>query len=167
MEECDESESELLFARQKPSVSSLLGSTRRPTVLLLLWLLQIYSQFTTHTNTIEIKMRFSCAFLAMLSSVVVANGFAPIRPAAFTRGGRYVKKCAKVQTADPISTETHTLFHPFYSLPMSTTEEPKTEGKKAGDDAPPVNIGWDSHKPVVSHFVASRRKFWCRSLAPQ
>jgi len=44
------------------------------------------------------------------------------------------------------------------SLPMSTTEEPKTEakkaeepvvGKKAGKDAPPVNIGWDSHKPVV------------------
>lgn len=37
---------------------------------------------------------------------------------------------------------------------MSTTEEPKTEdkkveGKKAGKDAPPVNIGWDSHKPVV------------------
>ena len=23
------------------------------------------------------------------------------------------------------------------------------QGKKAGKDAPPVNIGWDSHKPVV------------------
>ena len=23
-------------------------------------------------------------------------------------------------------------------------------GKKASADAPPVNIGWDSHKPVVS-----------------
>jgi hypothetical protein len=32
---------------------------------------------------------------------------------------------------------------------MSTTEEPKVEGKKAGKDAPPVSIGWDSHKPVV------------------
>ena len=64
-----------------------------------------------------------------------------------------MKKCAKVQSADPISTETHSnLLHQFCSLPMSTTEEPKTEGKKAGDDAPPVNIGWDSHKPVVSHF---------------
>ena len=38
------------------------------------------------------------------------------------------------------------------SLPMSTTEdktEEKVEGKKAGKDAPPVNIGWDSHNPVV------------------
>ncbi len=35
---------------------------------------------------------------------------------------------------------------------MSTEakEETKVEGKKAGDDAPPVNIGWDSHKKVVS-----------------
>lgn len=28
-------------------------------------------------------------------------------------------------------------------------EEKKVEGKEAGDDAPPVNIGWDSHRPVV------------------
>ena len=26
----------------------------------------------------------------------------------------------------------------------------KVEGKKAGKDAPPVNLGWDSHKAVVS-----------------
>lgn len=26
----------------------------------------------------------------------------------------------------------------------------EVEGKKAPEDAPPVNIGWDSHKPVVS-----------------
>lgn len=39
------------------------------------------------------------------------------------------------------------------SLPMSTTEEPKVEGKKAGKDAPPVSIGWDSHKPVVREFA--------------
>ena len=38
-------------------------------------------------------------------------------------------------------------------LPMSTTEEPKTEGKKAGKDAPPVSIGWDSHKPVVRVYM--------------
>ena len=39
-----------------------------------------------------------------------------------------------------------------YSLPMSTTEakeDKATEGKKAGPDAPPVNIGWDSHEAVV------------------
>jgi hypothetical protein len=36
------------------------------------------------------KMRFSSTLLALLSTVVVANGFAPIRPSAFARGGRYV-----------------------------------------------------------------------------
>ena len=40
-----------------------------------------------------------------------------------------------------------------FSLPMSTKEETKeeakVEAKKAGDDAPPVNIGWDSHQAVV------------------
>jgi hypothetical protein len=38
---------------------------------------------------------------------------------------------------------------------MSTTEEPKTEGKKAGKDAPPVSIGWDSHKPVVRVYMCT------------
>ena len=34
---------------------------------------------------------------------------------------------------------------------MSTEAKDKVdEGKKAGEDAPPVNIGWDSHKAVVS-----------------
>lgn len=40
---------------------------------------------------------------------------------------------------------------------MSTTEEAKTEskedseveGKKAGDDAPPTHLGWNTHQPVV------------------
>jgi CO dehydrogenase/acetyl-CoA synthase beta subunit len=60
-------------------------------------------------------------------------------------------------------------FHSFlseHSLPMATakaakaeetkkdskaTTEAKTEaeGKKAGPDAPPVTIGWDSHQAVV------------------
>eukprot|EP00816_Leptocylindrus_hargravesii_P005676 CAMPEP_0196803202 /NCGR_PEP_ID=MMETSP1362-20130617/2589_1 /TAXON_ID=163516 /ORGANISM="Leptocylindrus danicus, Strain CCMP1856" /LENGTH=393 /DNA_ID=CAMNT_0042174655 /DNA_START=25 /DNA_END=1203 /DNA_ORIENTATION=+ len=44
-------------------------------------------------------------------------------------------------------------FVPKMSATTETTETegkkaPKTEGKKAGDDAPPVNIGWDSHRPV-------------------
>jgi hypothetical protein len=29
-------------------------------------------------------------------------------------------------------------------------EDKKGGGKKAGEDAPPVNIGWDSHNAVVS-----------------
>uniref|UniRef100_A0A7S2L134 coproporphyrinogen oxidase n=2 Tax=Leptocylindrus danicus TaxID=163516 RepID=A0A7S2L134_9STRA len=44
-------------------------------------------------------------------------------------------------------------FVPKMSATTETTETegkeaPETEGKKAGDDAPPVNIGWDSHRPV-------------------
>lgn len=35
-------------------------------------------------------------------------------------------------------------------MSTETKDEEKVEGKKAGPDAPPVNIGWDSHKPVVS-----------------
>mmetsp|Transcript_41016 Transcript_41016/g.49285 ORF Transcript_41016/g.49285 Transcript_41016/m.49285 type:complete len:391 (+) Transcript_41016:80-1252(+) len=30
----------------------------------------------------------------------------------------------------------------------STAADETTTGKKAGDDAPPVNLGWNSHKPV-------------------
>ena len=29
------------------------------------------------------------------------------------------------------------------------------EGKKAGPDAPPVQLGWDTHKPVVSRIEIS------------
>jgi hypothetical protein len=35
------------------------------------------------------------------------------------------------------------------SLLAAQLANKKTNGKKA-EDAPPVNIGWDSHKPVVS-----------------
>jgi hypothetical protein len=38
------------------------------------------------------------------------------------------------------------MFLEFSEL-HSTTE--KTEGKKAGEDAPPTNLGWDSHQAVV------------------
>ena len=37
-------------------------------------------------------------------------------------------------------------------MSTETQDEKKVEGKKAGKDAPPVNIGWDSHKAVVSIF---------------
>ena len=42
------------------------------------------------------------------------------------------------------------------SLPMSTKEkeETKTEGKKAGADAPPTHLGWDTHNPVVRRGFA-------------
>jgi hypothetical protein len=41
---------------------------------------------------------------------------------------------------------------------MSTTEEPKTEGKKAVN-APPTHLGWDSHNPVVSDLKVYRNYF--------
>mmetsp|Transcript_20799 Transcript_20799/g.29357 ORF Transcript_20799/g.29357 Transcript_20799/m.29357 type:complete len:393 (+) Transcript_20799:147-1325(+) len=71
-------------------------------------------------------MKIGTALVALLSTLVATNGFAT--PRAFAvRGGNS-------------------------RLSMSTTEkeDTKTEGKKAGKDAPPVNIGWDSHKPVES-----------------
>jgi len=48
-----------------------------------------------------------------------------------------------------------TLFHLSFRLSMSTKEEAKTEGKKAGKDAPPVSIGWDSHQAVVRTFSST------------
>ena len=69
-------------------------------------------------------MFMKSAFLALLTTAAVANGFAP-RSFAVSRGG---------------------------SLPMSTAEETKTEGKKA-KNAPPEHLGWDSHKPVVRDAI--------------
>jgi len=70
-------------------------------------------------------MMFRVAFVALLSTAAtLSNGFVP-RQGSIGRGG-----------AMNMSTE--------------AKEETKVEGKKAGDDAPPVNIGWDSHKAVES-----------------
>ena len=70
-------------------------------------------------------MKFFSALLTALSVCVVADAFAPHSRYALMRGGGG-------------------------GLPMSATaEESKTEGKKAGNDAPPVHLGWNSHKPVV------------------
>ena len=43
---------------------------------------------------------------------------------------------------------------------MSTKEKESTEkkGKKAEKDAPPVNIGWDSHQAVVCFQREFRRQ---------
>lgn len=46
-------------------------------------------------------------------------------------------------------------------MSTETKDEEKVEGKKAGADAPPVNIGWDSHKPVVS---VENALYFCRLL---
>ena len=58
-----------------------------------------------------------------------------------------------VENANPDATCSFILliFFPIYSLSslFSTKEaESKTDGKKAGKDAPPVHLGWDSHNPV-------------------
>mmetsp|Transcript_53331 Transcript_53331/g.129638 ORF Transcript_53331/g.129638 Transcript_53331/m.129638 type:complete len:403 (+) Transcript_53331:96-1304(+) len=79
-------------------------------------------------------MLFKVAFLSWLSVVTVANGFAAPRHAAARPFA-----VSNVPRAGAVSSSS--------SLSMSTTEEPKTEGKKAVD-APPTHLGWDSHKPV-------------------
>jgi hypothetical protein len=76
-------------------------------------------------------MLIKSAFLALLTTAAVANGFAP-RPFAVSRGG---------------------------SLPMSTAEGTKTEGKKA-ENAPPEHLGWDSHKPVVRNVPEQANSLW-------
>jgi hypothetical protein len=37
------------------------------------------------------------------------------------------------------------------SFASKAAPETKTEGKKAPADAPPANLGWDSHSAVVRH----------------
>ena len=80
--------------------------------------------FTNFTVYLYIKMLFRVALFAVLSTAAtLSNGFVP-RQVSMARGG---------------------------SFNMSTEAKDKVdEGKKAGEDAPPVNIGWDSHKAVVS-----------------
>jgi len=40
---------------------------------------------------------------------------------------------------------------------LYSTKE-KTEGKKIGKDAPPVNIGWDTHQAIVSSTKTTNNK---------
>ena len=72
-------------------------------------------------------MLFRVAFIALFSTAAtLSNGFMPLQ-VPIGRGG---------------------------SVPMSadndTDTAEKVEGKKAGADAPDVNLGWDSHSAVVS-----------------
>ena len=63
------------------------------------------------------------ALLTIFAVCVAADAFVPRSRPAMMRGG---------------------------GLPMSATaEDEKTKGKKAGDDAPPASLGWDTHKAVV------------------
>jgi len=64
-------------------------------------------------------MRVVSTCLTILSAASLAQAFSPVRPSSLARGGSQLH---------------------------STTE--KTEGKKAGKDAPPEHLGWDSHQAV-------------------
>lgn len=72
-------------------------------------------------------MKFSSLLVTIFSFCAVADAFVPRSRPALVRGGGS-------------------------GLPMSTAEkeDKKTEGKKAGDDAPPANLGWNTHQAVVS-----------------
>jgi len=71
-------------------------------------------------------MLFRVAIFALISTAAtLSNGFVP-RQVSVTRGGAY-----------NMSTEA-----------KDKVDDDKVEGKKAGKDAPPVNLGWDSHSAV-------------------
>jgi len=71
-------------------------------------------------------MIFRVTLFAFLSTAAtLSNGFVP-RQASIARGGSF-----------NMSTEA-----------KEKVDDKKVEGKKAGKDAPPVNIGWDSHSPI-------------------
>jgi hypothetical protein len=48
------------------------------------------------------------------------------------------------------------------SLAMSTKEKEGTDSKKK--EAPPVNIGWDSHKAVVRVVISEQERAMCCRL---
>ena len=73
-------------------------------------------------------MMLRVALFALLSAATLSNGFVPRQP-SLARGGAFNMSTEAKEKVD---------------------EEKKVEGKKAGKDAPPVNIGWDSHSAVVS-----------------
>lgn len=49
---------------------------------------------------------------------------------------------------EPFHSPSLVLFSLFFPLSLHSTKEKTVEGKKAGKDAPPVHLGWDSHNPV-------------------
>ena len=74
-------------------------------------------------------MMFRVALFA-LTAATLSNGFVP-RQCSIVRGGAL----------------------PMASKTKEKVKEKKVEGKKAGADAPPVNLGWDSHTAVVSFVL--------------
>jgi len=71
-------------------------------------------------------MLFRVAFFALIATAAtLSNGFVP-RQVSMTRGG-----------AHNMSTEA-----------KDKVDDDTVEGRKAGKDAPPVNLGWDSHSAV-------------------
>ena len=92
----------------------------------------------------------TATLLVILSATLssAANGFAPSNSrstmAAFSR----LDGTASSATAEKTTNDTFQR-----SLLAAQLANSKKNGlKKAGADAPPVNIGWDSHEPVVSLF---------------
>ena len=103
-------------------------------------------------------MLFKSAFVLLLANSV-ANGFSPVMPAMATRGG-----CLPMSTAEANDTDASKMQETARRTMMAARLQ-KQEGKKAGNDAPPVNIGWDSHKPVVCSqlFFLCLRHYYSKS----
>ena len=94
----------------------------------------------------------TATLLVILSATLssAANGFAPSnsRTTSTRLGGTASSATVEKTTNDTFQR----------SLLAAQLANSKKNGlKKAGADAPPVNIGWDSHEPVVSLFCRSRQ----------
>uniref|UniRef100_A0A6V2PQX8 coproporphyrinogen oxidase n=2 Tax=Ditylum brightwellii TaxID=49249 RepID=A0A6V2PQX8_9STRA len=93
-------------------------------------------------------MKIGAGLSLLLSAVVVGtsdvNGFGIVSPARLTtfRAGAIGQSALSMSTAEEEKTAEKK------AEVKAEKKEEKVEGKTAGKDAPPVNIGWDSHKPV-------------------
>merc|ERR1719343_1014334 len=81
-------------------------------------------------------MNFGTATLLIFTAALsAAKGFAP-------NAGRSAVRSSLEGTASPLM-EKETFQRSLLAAQLANTNK-----KKAGSDAPPVNIGWNSHKPV-------------------
>ena len=94
----------------------------------------------------------TATLLVILSATLssAANGFAP-------SASRSIAAFSRLDGAASSTAEKSDTFQRSLLAAQLANSSKKNGLKKAGADAPPVNIGWDSHEPVVSLFCSSRR----------
>jgi len=82
-------------------------------------------------------MKIGAALIALLSSAASgADAFGVPSTRAFATRSAAARSSLGMSTAEKADDKTE--------------EKEEAKGKKAGKDAPPTHIGWNSHQPVVS-----------------